>query len=117
MSKGPHTQTDLAESLEKWHAVRRERDVDLEKASWEDDNVFMGLALTLWPVDTEAASHGGYHAQSARMRLRLRWEGFRAAADVQQRLDALLATADYVREQMRPTVVPVRNVEPRRSPY
>ncbi len=109
MKKRPYTQTELAKGLERYYAVRRGLVPDPELASWEHDAVFMSLALTLWPVDMEAAAHCGFPADTARMRLRLRWEGFRAAADVQQRLEALLVTADFVRAQMKPSpVVPVR---------
>ena len=60
-------------------------------------------------VDMEAAAHGGHIADTYRMRLRLRWEGFRAAADVRLRLEALLVTADFVRARLNGApVVPVR---------
>ncbi len=109
MSKRSYTQTELAKGLESWYAVRRGLVDEGEKATWENDKVFMALALTLWSVDMEAAAHGGYGGDSSRMRLRLRWEGFRAAVDVQQRLEALLATADFVRAQLKATpVVPVQ---------
>ncbi len=113
MSKRPYTQTALAKGLERWYAVRRGLVDEGERASWETDKIFMALALTLWPVDMEAAAHGGYGGDTSRMRLRLRWEGFRAGADAQQRLEACLVTADYVRKQLKQdVVVPVRKVKP-----
>jgi hypothetical protein len=100
---GPHTQTELAENLEKWYA-RRSRNVKLrggdDLAPWEKDDVFMALALSLWPVDMEGASDPHYHS-SQRMRMRLRWEGFRAGTDAAQRLEALLRTAEFIREKTR----------------
>ncbi len=113
MSKRPYTQTELAKGLERWYAVRRGLVDEGEQAGWENDKVFMALALTLWPVDMEAAAHGGFGGDTSRMRLRLRWEGFRSAVDAQQRLEALLVTADYVRKQLKPdVVVPVRKETP-----
>ncbi len=101
---GPHTQSELAENLEQWY-VNRASNVELRgganAADWEKDKVFMALALSLWPVDMESAGEMDHHSTSARMRLRLRHEGFRGATDVSERLVTLLATADYVREQLK----------------
>jgi hypothetical protein len=108
MKSRPYTQTELAKGLERWYATRRGMANAGERATWEDDKVFMTLALTLWPVDMESAAHGGYNGDTSRMRLRLRWEGFRALADVRQQMEALLATADYVRQQLQGSVLPVR---------
>lgn len=100
----PHTQSELAKGLEGWYA-RRQAHVKLRGgnalALWESDEIFMALALALWPVDMECAADPHYQGQSARMRLRLRWEGFRATSDVQRRLEAMLATADFVRSELK----------------
>ncbi len=99
----PHTQSELAENLERWYGARAAK-VKLRGgdtlADWEKDKIFMVLAFNLWPVDMEAAKDPHYQS-TARMRLRLRWEGFRGAADASERLTTMLATADYVREQLR----------------
>lgn len=81
----------IARNLEAWYA-RRQQAGERATAPWERDKVFVALALALWPMDMEAAAY-----QSARQRLRLRWEGFHACADGALQLEALLQTAEYVR--------------------
>ena len=98
----PHTQTELAETLERWYATRSSK-VQLrggsDLADWEKDAVFMVLAMQLWPVDMEASTDPHYQT-SNRMRMRIRHEGFRAAADAADHLVAFLATADFIRTQL-----------------
>ncbi len=106
----PHTQSELAKGLERWYE-HRQQNAQLrggsELSPWEEDEVFMALAISLWPVDMEAGADPHYVGQTSRMRLRLRWEGFRAGADAELRLDALLATAEHIRG-LRSDVVPAR---------
>ena len=111
--KRPFTQTELATGLERWY-LYRQRNPSARNlgeggalAPWEEDRVFMELALTLWSVDMEGATDR-YAGETSRMRLRLRWEGFRAAADAERMLEALLRTAEAIRAITRPPVVPLR---------
>ena len=95
----PQTQTKLAENLEQWYGRRANLVEQSELADWERDAVFMKLALSLWPVDMEAAASA--YQQSARMRLRLRWEGFEAIIGVREQLEALVEVADHVKAHLR----------------
>ena len=112
--KRPYTQTELGAGMERWYVIRRENAKlrgSSELSPWETDEDFMVLALVLWPVDMEAAADPHYIGQTSRMRLRLRWEGFRAGADAEMRLEALLRTAEHIRS-LRRAVVPVRSGAP-----
>jgi len=95
----PHTQTQLAENLERYYERRAGLTEHKELADWERDTVYMKIALKLWPVDSEAAASPYNH--SARMRMRLRWEGFQAVTSVREQLEALIEVADYIKAHLR----------------
>lgn len=98
-SPRPYTQTKLAENLEQYYLRRANLTEQSELADWERDTVFMRIALSLWPVDAEAA--GSAYQQSARMRLRLRWEGFQAIISTREQLESLVEVADHVKAHLR----------------
>ena len=88
----PKTQSELAVALEDYY--RRRRSVsDAALADWERDEAFMALAHALWPVDCEGAKQGGYPAQSARQRLRMRHEGFSALTQARVCIEAFAVAA------------------------
>lgn len=92
------TQSELGARLEDLYDRRRSAaGINAELAPWERDRTFMALALALWPTDVEASTEP--YQQTSRQRLRLRWEGFRAIADAEVQLLALLDTAQYIRER------------------
>lgn len=94
---GPETQSELGARLEKYYSSREAKTA---LAEWERDEVFMGLAATLWPVDFEAAAIHGYQAQSARQRFRLRHEGFRAVTNARDQIEGLRAAAKFALEKL-----------------
>lgn len=86
---GGESQSELGARLETYYA---RRNVKSDLADWERDEVFMAVAMTTWPVDCEMA-YDGYQGQSARQRLRLRHEGFRALTNARLQIEALRAAA------------------------
>lgn len=79
------TQSELGKNLENYYARRGVNAM----SPWEEDEVFMKLALVRWPVDCEAAAGSTGMNQSARQRLRLRHEGYRMISDLRLQVEAL----------------------------
>lgn len=93
---GGESQSELGARLEAYY---QRRSVKSELAEWERDEAFMALAMTLWPADFEIA-YEGYRGQSARQRLRLRHEGFRAIIGARLQIAALHGAAVEALEKL-----------------
>jgi hypothetical protein len=78
----------LEERLERWYSDRTTNQATL-LADWERDRAFLAIAVTQYPADIELARLTSYKAQSARQRLRLRWEGFHLMRNARQQMQAL----------------------------
>lgn len=90
----PQQRRNVTERLEKWYGERRLH-VRADLAEWEQDETFVELALSLWPLDMEMARSGRFQA-SAAQRLRLRWEGYRAITNARDQVLALQTTCTAV---------------------
>lgn len=72
------------------------------RSEWEHDTTFMAVAAVAWPEDFAVATrkpnssnNAEYSArQSARARLKLRWDGFRHAEQVSAKVDTMKRAVD-----------------------
>ena len=56
------------------------------RAEWEQDAAFVALAMTVYRVDMEGSALG---RESNRMRMRLRYEGYRLLPNAKAQVEAL----------------------------
>lgn len=76
---------------------------------WDRDESFMAIATVAWPEELKTAteetqrSYGKEYSnkQAARQRMRLRWEGFRNAEIVAEKVAELQRAADCLTEKMQ----------------
>jgi hypothetical protein len=88
--------TKTEEYLERRHAAR-----EADLAEWESDAVFLELAAVTWPDDFDKACKPGYRAQSARDRLRLRWQGYRAIERAKEQVEGLGVACRNMLEKLK----------------
>lgn len=101
-SADPQARRLIVERLEGW-LLDRQRHSGTPLADWEQDHAFLALATAEYPLDMEMARMETYKAQSARQRLRLRWEGYRLVLGARQKIEALHAAAGLALESLSET--------------
>jgi hypothetical protein len=77
------------------------------RSEWAQDKAFMAVAAVAWPDDYAAATRKtpGYGTeynakQAARGRLKLRWEGFQYAEQVEAKVSAMKRAVDAMAAKM-----------------
>ena len=98
IGQDPEQRRRAVTRLERWYGERA-RNGPAQFADWEQDEVFLELALAIWPLDMEMA-RGARYEESARSRLRLRWEGYSALTNAKAQVQALADAAHAALESL-----------------
>lgn len=95
----PQTRRLIAARLEKW-LTDRQKHSGTPLADWEQDEAYLALVAVEYPLDMELARMETYKAQSARQRLRLRYEGYLLLRDARRKIEALRAAAEVALDSL-----------------